>query len=257
MNSDNRERDGQGTASIQVFTTWLAAYYADDTSLNPCCWINVYGPPGDKVSCTRSDGGKLIVPPKGQPYLGDGAAYDTYTPILNEHGVAWFVVRATRPPSSNNASELLNITVTAVDITGGGGTGSASPIFQKYSDANTLNRTTQHFVGYNYTTNAPADNFSPCSFYVKVDSLKWKTVKAVVDGSATIADTGGQQSAEVELNADGAAAIMIIDQVAETVNVTLSLPHAPSTEALGPLPVTFCKPPVDTGSAGQARANAP
>ena len=257
MNSDNQEPGGQGTASITVVTTALAAYYADDNALNPCCWVNVYGPPGDTVNCSCSAGGTLIVPPQGYPYEGDGTEYDTYPATLNEHGVAWFVVRATCPPPSNNASELLNITVTAVDVSGGGGTGSASPTFQKYSDANTLNRTTQHFVGYNYTTNAPADNFSPCSVYVKVDSLKWKTVKAVVDGSATIFGSDGQQSADVDLNADGTAAFVIIDQVAETVNVTLSLPHAPSTDALGPLPVTFCKPPVDTGSSGQARASAP
>lgn len=256
MNRDNQEPGGQGTSSITVVATDLAAYYADDNSLYPCCWVNVYGPPGDTVSCTRSDGGKLTVPPKGQPYVGYGTEYDTYTPRLNQDGVAWFVVRATCPPSSNNASELFNLTVTAVDITSGAGAGSASPTFQKYWDANTYNRTTQHFVGYNYTTNAPPDNFTPCSVYVKVDSPKWKTVHVVVDGSATIVDGDNPQSTDAYLNADGTAAIMIIDQVAETVHVTLSLPHAPSTEALH-LPVTFYKPPVDTGSSSQAKESAP
>jgi hypothetical protein len=60
----------------------------------------------------------------------------------------------------------------------------------------------------------------------------------------------------MDLNADGTAAIMIVDQVAETVNVTLSLPHAPSTEALH-LQVTFRNPPAGAGSPGQAKESAP
>lgn len=256
MNSDNQEPGGQGTTSITVVTTALAAYYADDNSLYPCCWVNVYGPAGDTVNCSCSYGGTVIVPPQGQPYAGDGPAYDTYPAKLNRYGVAWFVVRATCPPSANKASELLTLTVTAVDAKSGAGTGSASPTFQKYWDANTLNRTTQHFVGYNYTTNAPPDNFTPCSVYVKVDSPKWKTVHVAVGGKATIANGGNQQSADMDLNADGTAAIMIVDQVAETVNVTLSLPHAPSTEALH-LQVTFRNPPAGAGSPGQAKESAP
>jgi hypothetical protein len=256
MNSDNKEPGGQGTASITVVTTALAAYYADDNALNPCCWVNVYGPPGDTVNCSCSAGGTLIVPPQGYPYEGDGTEYDTYPATLNEDGVAWFVVRAKCPPSSDKVSEQLILTVTAVDITSGAGSGSASPTFQKYWDANTLNRTTQHFVGYNYTTNAAPDNFTLCSVYVKVDSPTWKTVHVVVDGKATIVDGDKPQSSDVDLNADGTVAIMIIDQVAETVHVTLSLPHAPSTEALR-VPVTFYKPPVGTGSSGQAKESAP
>jgi hypothetical protein len=256
MNSDNQEPGGQGTTSITVVTTDLAAYYADDNSLYPCCWVNVYGPPGDMVNCSCSDGVKVIVPPKGQPYAGDGPAYDTYPAKLDQNGVAWFIVRATCPPPSDKASESLTLTVTAVDTTSGAGAGSASPTFQKYWDANTLNRTTQHFVGYNYTTNAPADNFTPCAVYVKVDSPKWKKVHVTVDGSATIFEGDNPQSTDADLNADGTVAIMILDTVAETVHVTLSLPRAPSTEAQR-LQVTFCKIPVDTDSSGQAKASAP
>jgi hypothetical protein len=252
MSSNNDELDGQGTATIQLISTWQAAYYADDTLVRPCCWVNVYGPPGDKVSCTLTSGpGQLVVPSESDPYDGDGTVQDTYSPLLNENGVARFLVRAGRPPSSDETLQLASVVVTAIDVTGGG-SGTATPTFQAYFDANENNHITEHFVGYNYTTNAPADNYTPCSVYVKVDATKYGGVLVVVDGSATIAGTDNLQSTTVDLQEDGTAAIMIIDDTAETVNVRLSLPHAPSTDALGAFQVTFCEVPAINAAAGQA-----
>ncbi|WP_442808618.1 hypothetical protein [Trinickia soli] len=242
MDSDNREPAGQAPASVKVVATTLAAYYIDDNSLNPCCWVNVYGPPGDTVYCDLT-GGELIVPPPDNLYDGDGTSYGTGTYKatfdINGGGVA-FVVRAPYSLALNDISKLFSIVVTAKDPSGGP-TATGNPSFQKYTDANPYNHPNKHLVGYNFTTGAAADGIAPCCVYVKADSNKWKIVTVTVDGSATIFPTKSQ-TRDVELEEDGTAVIVIVDKTAEIVNVNVSLPHSPGTDALGPFQVSFVDP---------------
>ncbi|CAB3716827.1 hypothetical protein [Trinickia soli] len=244
MDSDNRDPAGQAPASVTVVATTLAAYYIDDNSIKPCCWVNVYGPPGDTVYCDLT-GGELIVPPPGNLYDGDGTSYGTgpyKTTFDNNGGGVAFLVRAPYSLAPPDVSKLFAIVVTAKDPSGGP-TATGNPSFQKYTDANPYNHPNKHLVGYNFTTGAAADGVAPCCVYVKADSDKWKVVRVSVDGSATIVASGGSQQRDVELEEDGTAVIMIVDKTAETVNVNVSLPNSPGTEALAPFQVSFVDPP--------------
>lgn len=251
MDSDNREPAGQAPASVTVTATTLAAYYIDDNSLKPCCWVNVYGPPGDPVSCDLTDG-ELIVPPSGNLYDGDGTSYGTgpYVPKFDNNGAGVaFLVRAPYSSAPNDVSKLFAIVVNAKDLKGGPvATGNLA--FQKYTDANPYNHSNKHLVGYNFTTGAAADGIAPCCVYVKADSDKWGVVRVSVDGSATIVASGGLQTRDVNLAEDGTAVIMIVDKTAETVNVNVSLPRSPGTDALSQFQVSFAAVPKVSASEG-------
>lgn len=258
MGSDNREATAPPTGTPAIISTAQAAYYAEGTSLQPCCWVNVYGPPGDTMVCNVSENATLLVPPP-QSYDGDGASYGTgpYNAILDVNGMASFIVRAQFPsPSINARSNLLLVTASARDPRGGPPL-FGYPTFQPYTDANPQNLKTEHFVAYNYTTGAPADGLTPCCIYVKADSAKWGVVQIdIVTKNSLAKVVGATREGWVNLQSDGSAVIVLTDIKAEIVQFTIGLPHAPGTDQLKPFTVNFCEYPGYPAPSSQDRASA-
>jgi hypothetical protein len=181
-------------------------------------------------------------------YPGDGQSYgsDTYSPMLNDDGYTWFLVRAPYSATSQMASESFFTSVQAEDANGDGNSVSKQPAFQLYSDGNPSSDPTVSFNSYNYTTGAPADGLTPCCIYVQADpksSGGYVRVQiADKESSASIIGappTRVPQWRDVPLERDGTAAILIVDPKDEAVPFTIGLPYAQGTNQLGPFTTYF------------------
>lgn len=81
----------------------------------------------------------------------------------------------------------------------------------------------------NNSTDAPANNLTPCSIYLKTTTEGITRVKVAVTGNASI-NGYGSKTADIILNDDCSAEIDIINSVAERVEVEVSLPESSGSD---------------------------
>jgi hypothetical protein len=162
---------------------------ADYPYLKPCNRVTVFGQPGLVVSAAVSQGA----------IINNGLATAQIT--LDSNGLGRFTV----------SSQQLG--TVAVDVYAP--FGAADPqymTFQSYAVG------TAGIYGYRGNTGAPSDGFTPCSVYLRANTGV-TSVDASVTGSALI--NGWTQSGTFPVHKDGTATLNIIDDVAETVTLTL------------------------------------
>lgn len=145
----------------------------------------------------------------------DESGTGTYQSVLNESGEVNFKLRSTTQGNSEISAEAMSSPGVSV---------SQLVRFGPYVKGNGN-------INYlNYSTGAPANGITPCSVYLKMAQssdfrVEITYVRVSVNGTATIDGYSGQ-SADILLNADKSVEIDIINSVAETVNVELSLPES-------------------------------
>lgn len=250
MDDAERESGGKPTVPVRMWITSPAAYYDESLSIRPCNWVKVHGPRGHTMNCSVAMGGEIVAPRDrddipGTLYNGDGIPLDTgpYQPVLDEHGFAWFLVRARSPALHKRVSGLLTVSTTVWDQDDPDNSDTKSPSFQDYKDATAHDRPNEHFIGYASTTGAPADGVTPCCIYVMTDQSGTAGMLRVtiVTGSATVfgvVPTNPRQY-DVPLESDGCAAVSIVDALAEPVECTVRLLNVPGTDQLAPIAMHF------------------
>ncbi|EPY7113967.1 hypothetical protein ACXEHT_004841 [Klebsiella variicola] len=145
----------------------------------------------------------------------DESGSGTYQPVLNESGQSSFKLRsAVQGNAEVSAEAASNPGVTVQQLVR----------FGAYTKGN------GNIQYLNYSTGAPANGLTPCSVYLKTAQssglrAEITQVRVTVSGSALIDGYSGQ-SADILLNSDKSAEIDIINSVAETVSVELSLPES-------------------------------
>lgn len=142
-----------------------------------------------------------------------GAA--TYQTILNQNGQSSFKLRS---------SVQSNVLIYAESSINPGASVQQLVHFGPYTKGN------GNIQYYNYSTGAPANGLIPCSVYLKTAQssalgAEISKVRVTVSGSAII-DGYSSNTADILLNSDNSAEIDIINSVAETVDVELSLPES-------------------------------
>ncbi|OSN03452.1 hypothetical protein [Lonsdalea iberica] len=151
--------------------------------------------------------------------VGDAVFYEsgsaTYQAILNQNGQSSFRLYS---------SVQSNVQVYAEASSNPGASVQQLVRFGPYSKGN------GNIQYYNFTTGAPANGLIPCSIYLKTAQssalrAEISKVRVTVSGSATI-DGYASKTADILLNSDKSAEIDIINSVAETVDVELSLPES-------------------------------
>lgn len=258
MGGAKHESGGKPTVPVKLWITSPAAYYDDSLSVSPCNWVKVHGPRGHTMSCNVGAGGEIVAPsdPQNVPgtlYSGDGIPLGTgpYEPVLDEHGFAWFLVRARSPALPKRVANLLMVPTTVWDRDDPDNSDTKNPSFQDYTDAGAHDRSNEHFIGYASTTGAPADGVTPCCIYVMTDqSGKAGTLRVtIVTGSATVfgVQPTNPRQYDVPLENDGCAAVTIVDTIAEPVQCTVRLLNVPGTDQLAPITMRFVTVPDESG----------
>lgn len=145
----------------------------------------------------------------------DESGSGTYQPVLNESGQSSFKLRSAVQGNADVSAEAAsNPGVTVQQLVR----------FGAYTKGN------GNIQYLNYSTGALANGLTPCSVYLKTAQssglrAEITQVRVTVSGSALIDGYSGQ-SADILLNSDKSAEIDIINSVAETVSVELSLPES-------------------------------
>lgn len=145
----------------------------------------------------------------------DESGTGTYQPVLNESGQSSFKLRSAVQGNAEVSAEAAS------------NPGSSIQQIVRFGAYTKGNGNIQYL---NYSTGAPANGLTPCSVYLKTAQssglrAEITRVRVTVSGSAVIDGYSGQ-SADILLNSDKSAEIDIINSVAETVNVELSLPES-------------------------------
>ncbi|MBA4823865.1 hypothetical protein H2241_23435 [Pantoea ananatis] len=187
-----------------IISTGAANTDYEAIHLNPFNQGVVKGPPGATV----------ILSAVGDAIF-DESGTGTYQFILNESAEGSFKVRSAEQGNDIISAEIMsNPGVTVQQIIRFG------PYFKGIGNIQYLN----------YSTGAPANGVTPCSIYLKAAEVSGPgatitRVRVSVSGNAII-DGYHSHSADILLNSDKSAEIDIINSVAETVNVELSLPES-------------------------------
>lgn len=195
---------GGGTGLSMIISTGAANTDYDAIHLYPYNQGVVKGPAGATVIL-------LIV---GNAVF-DESGTSSYQPVLNQSGESSFKLRSAVQSNSEISAEVAS------------NPGVSVQQFVRFDAYTKGNGNIQYL---NYSTGAPANGVTPCSVYLKTAKTSGlraeiTQVRVTVSGSAVI-DGYSAQSADILLNSDKSAEIDIINTVAETVNVELSLPES-------------------------------
>lgn len=195
-----------GIGTLDVNISQGAPIQIPGTSLQGMNRVRLFGTPGKLVNASLAD------PSAARIFESNASSYSL---TLDERGMSSFGV----VPNGVHSASLILSTL-------------PDPLPLIFRDAQSDN---DPALTYGYTSGAAADDAlfaldkSYCSVYVKVDPAQTKGTTAhvdvKVDGAAFVRGFGRKQAqnAPVPLREDGTASFQIVDAVAETVNVSLSL----------------------------------
>lgn len=195
---------GGSTGLSMIISTGAANTDDDSIHLHPYNQGMVKGPAGATV----------ILSVMGDAIF-DESGTGTYQPVLNESGESSFKLRSALQSNSEISAEAAS------------NPGVSAQQLVRFGAYRRGNGNIQYL---NYSTGAPANGITPCSVYLKTAQssglrAEITRVRVTVSGSAVIDGYSGQ-SADIQLNSDCSAEIDIVNTVAETLSVELSLPES-------------------------------